>query len=465
MTSEQIKLLKDEYMKKITVNGKDYTLAAYMRLCLDGGFDFVSSKDCIIYDDANELVHCIAVNEDLKSQAANPIKIISSEYSILQQLEAIVSKPNFEKLLNDGYFSEILSDEQKEYLKNWAKKINNMAIVNNNPGNYYDYEVTSETKYEPIVVKIRNADGTEVSYSSMTDAINNLKDGSILKLNDDISISEPIALKDGISATINLNGKKIKTTGDKIAQVFKLTTGKLEISGEGSIETDKEVFNLNGINGGNPEIIVGENIVIESTGDCCLIAKGPSVATIKGTMKTSGGNYATVMGNGNATSAGTVFNIDGAKIINETKDGIAIYHPQDGKLNIKDSYITGDCCIYQKSGVMNIENSTISGTGAIHDYVFNGNGADTTGDAIIIDFCDYPGSDPVANIISGNITSIYGNAIECYDKEGNTNPESAKANVNISGGNYTETFNIDYLADGYEFSVKSNGVITVIPEE
>ena len=459
MTSEQIKLLKEEYMKKITVNGKEYTLAAYMRLCLDGGFDFVTSKDCVVYDEANELIHCISVNEDLKSQAAYPIKLISAEYGILQQLEAIVSKPNFEKLLDEGYFSTLLNDEQKEYLKNWAKKINNAAIVNNNPNNYY--AVTSDTKYEPVVAKVRAADGTEKVYSNMAEAVKNIKNGDILKLNDDITISEPITLAEGVSATIDLNGKSIKSTGSNIKQLFNITTGKLEITGEGSIETDKEVFRLNGVDGGNPELIIGKDVTVESTGNFCLFAKGKCTATIKGTVKTSGGEFATITGNGLAANAGTVFNIEGAKIINSTDNGLAFYHPQDGELNIKDSYIAADCCIYMKSGVLNVESSNITATGEKHDYAYNGSGGDSTGDAIILDFCDYPGTAPVANIISGNITSIYGSPIECYDKEGNIAPEDSKANVNVSGGNYTEAFSSNYLAEGYEFVVKSNGVVTV----
>lgn len=122
MNVNQIKILNDSYKKEATrPDGSKSTLGEYMRFITDCNIEFVSSKDMVLCDDANEMVHCICVNEDAYSQANFPVKIISSPYEDIHAIETIMSKDNFEKFLNEGFFSNTTgwSDAKKEFMKKW----------------------------------------------------------------------------------------------------------------------------------------------------------------------------------------------------------------------------------------------------------------------------------------------------------------------------------------------------------
>lgn len=128
MNADQIRLLKETHMAESTnASGNKTTLGAYMRFCLDGGIDFVTSKDFVIFDDANNMLHCIAINEDGNSQANYPLKVISTDYSIVQQVECVYSLTNFISMLDSELLSSI-SEEKKLKLKDWANSIRNQAI-------------------------------------------------------------------------------------------------------------------------------------------------------------------------------------------------------------------------------------------------------------------------------------------------------------------------------------------------
>ena len=60
---------------------------------------------------------------------------------------------------------------------------------------------------------------------------------------------------------------------------------------------------------------------------------------------------------------------------------------------------------------------TITANGAKTAYSFNPNGCDSTGDAVIIDSCGYPGNVPTVAINSGRITSANGEAVASYTKQ------------------------------------------------
>ena len=106
MNLDQVKLFRDLYTKESTRpdNGRKTTNGEYIRFCLDGGVDFVTSKDLVVYDDNNTLLHCVAKTEEFEASKVFPIKIISSDYAIIQQIETIMSKDNFLELINGDYF-------------------------------------------------------------------------------------------------------------------------------------------------------------------------------------------------------------------------------------------------------------------------------------------------------------------------------------------------------------------------
>lgn len=128
MTLDQLKLIRDSYMVEAKrPDGRKSTRGEYMKLSLDGGIDLITSKDLVVFDDANEIAHAVCINEDMRSQASFPVKIISSEYAMIQQVECIMSQKNFEDFLNEGFLNGIISEEKKNAMIKWTRHIRNQA--------------------------------------------------------------------------------------------------------------------------------------------------------------------------------------------------------------------------------------------------------------------------------------------------------------------------------------------------
>ena len=105
----------------------------------------------------------------------------------------------------------------------------------------------------------------------------------------------------------------------------------------------------------------------------------PVFLNVEGGLIESNG-YA-IVGNGNAH--GTTINISGGEIVSH--HGTAIYHPQDGVMNISGGKIIGkDTGIELRSGKLNISGGEITGLGNPFDSSANGNGTTTVGAALAI---------------------------------------------------------------------------------
>lgn len=128
MTLDQLKLIRDSYMVEAKrPDGRKSTRGEYMKLSLDGGIDLVTSKDLVVFDDVNEIVHAVCINEDMRSQSSFPVKIISSEYAMIQQVECIMSQKNFEDFLSEGFLNGTISEEKKNAMITWTRHIRNQA--------------------------------------------------------------------------------------------------------------------------------------------------------------------------------------------------------------------------------------------------------------------------------------------------------------------------------------------------
>ena len=128
MTLEQLKLIRESYLvESVRPDGRKSTRGEYIKLSLDGGIDLVTSKDLVVFDDENEIVHAVCINEDMRSQAMFPVKIISSEYAMIQQIESIMSQKNFEEFLKDGFLAETMSEEKVKAMIAWTRGIKNQA--------------------------------------------------------------------------------------------------------------------------------------------------------------------------------------------------------------------------------------------------------------------------------------------------------------------------------------------------
>ena len=475
MTLDQINLLKESYMKEATrPDGRKSTLGEYMRIRLDGDIDFVTSKDFVFFDEANELLHCICINDDARSQANFPVKIMSSEFGIVQQVETVMSTQNFKKFLNDGYISSLADGEKKEFLLKWIDGINNHALEPMDPDPAYDTNPTIlplptlPKKREDLVTNpsahVTHADGTKTIIASIEDAFKNAKDGDVVELSKDLIFIEPIELSNDVSFTIDLNGNDI-TSDDTM---FKITAGKVDIINNGKepsiLTAGVDAISLNKNGETAPELNIKGNISITAQ-ECCILTKGGSTVNIDGATLTSEGEYAAIQGNGNLENAGGSINLVNTHI--ESED-IGIYHPQDGILNIHNSYIEGTTAIYAKAGNINISGreTIIISSGIANEYQYNGNGANATGDAIVLDYCGYPGGKPSLTVKDfAEFMPVEGcRDIGIYDKNGDMDPDIAEETITLYGGLYSNEPNSKYCAEGYEVVEVRSDLWRVKPE-
>lgn len=219
MDAKQIQLLKETHMMEVDgENGKKTTLGAYMRFCLDGGIDFVTSKDMVVFDDANNMLHCVAINEDGNSQCDHPVKVISTDYSIVQQVESVYSQKDFEKALKDGFLKDVVSEEKRSAMLAWSRNIRNQAIQPSRPTPYYTIDptivpmgntsmsrvdgITSSTSQTTVPVIRSASSAAEIANMIETGS---LKSGDTVVVDADVTFDEDFTLKgDGI--TLRSNG-------------------------------------------------------------------------------------------------------------------------------------------------------------------------------------------------------------------------------------------------------------------
>ena len=117
MEQSNLELIYYAYKAKATrPDGSNSSIGEYLNFQLDNDIDLVTSKDAIILDGNNKLIHCICLNTDPKSQPDFPVKIISAEFDSVQRIEAVLSRENFAKFLDDGFLATLITSEQKELL-------------------------------------------------------------------------------------------------------------------------------------------------------------------------------------------------------------------------------------------------------------------------------------------------------------------------------------------------------------
>ena len=185
---------------------------------------------------------------------------------------------------------------------------------------------------------------------------------------------------------------------------------------------------------------------VSVTGDCAIFVKGGSLTTAADV--TSIGDFAAISGNG--YYAGDI-TITGGTI---TDDGVAVYFPQNGKLTITGGTITGATAVYAKQGTVAITGGTLIANGEAVDYKYNGNGANATGDALVIDTCGYGDID--VTVTGGTFESANADAIASY---ATTNYEAATGFV--SGGTFNTAIADELAADDLAIVENADGTYGV----
>lgn len=143
------------------------------------------------------------------------------------------------------------------------------------------------------------------------------------------------------------------------------------------------------------------------------------VLNLYGKVNVTGAKGVAISTNGSDASKPVINIYNGAEVTSEKCSGV--YLPS-GALTVSGGTITGATGIYFKSTDMTISGGTIVGNGPKADYKFYGNGANTTGDALVIDNCNYPGGIGNVKLTGGNFKSVNADAVGSYAGNGQTEP-------------------------------------------
>ena len=182
MNVEQMKLFREIYSKEAIRpdTGEKTTNGEYIRFCLDNNIDFVTSKDFVLYDDDNTLVHCIAVNDAVRGKDVFPIKIISADYSMVQYIETVMSKVEFIKFIDSDYLAKLLKGNQAEMLKKFTNSIPTNPIQSNKKGAFYrDADFVNGDVLKPIEMEDMPEMETVYAFSSISEYNKQVEDGKL----------------------------------------------------------------------------------------------------------------------------------------------------------------------------------------------------------------------------------------------------------------------------------------------
>ena len=222
-------------------------------------------------------------------------------------------------------------------------------------------------------------------------------------------------------------------------------TGKIEVAG-GNLDVDAGTFVSDGdifyVTSGNLTIDGGDFTAVDNV----VYIRGGDVTINDGTLKSTGGDYAAIQGNG--YYAGNV-TVNGGTI--ESAD-VGIYWPQNGALTITGGTITGKTAVYAKSGTITIEGGKLIATGDKVDYNYNGNAGDATGDALVIDSCGGNYETPAVSVTGGTFESDNASAVASY-----ANGNETVITGFITDGTFKGDVENELCADGLHIADNGDG--------
>lgn len=253
------------------------------------------------------------------------------------------------------------------------------------------------------------------------------------KMSSDVKLTEQVVInKDMI---LDLNGKTL-TLG---SYSIDIENGTLTVK-NGKVIADVDAFRV--LSKGSAILNIEEDAEV-TAGDCAVIIKFPgAVLNTAGKLTSTGGGYAAIQGNGSTGNGGIKVNITGGTI---TAKAEGVYFPNTTELNISGGTITGTTAVYHKSGKLNISGGKLIGTGEKAEYVHNNNGCNATGDALIIEACDYLGGVPEVSITGGTFISENNKAIGYYKQSADYKLANEKF---ITGGAFSSDIS-EYVTAGY----------------
>ena len=140
-----------------------------------------------------------------------------------------------------------------------------------------------------------------------------------------------------------------------------------------------------------------------------------------------------ITGNGNCVEENcTTITINGGKL--ESVNGLAIYHPQNGKLTVNGGELIGqETAIEMRAGVLTINDGTFTATNKPTATQPNGSGTTTDGAAIAV--CQHTTKLRTEVTINGGTFNGFSAFYE-HNAQNNSTEDLAKVKLNITGGNF-----------------------------
>ena len=294
--------------------------------------------------------------------------------------------------------------------------------------------------------------------SSLQAAVDAATSGQTVKLLADVTLNSTLTLPAEKTLTMDLGGFTIYSGNDSSKRI--VVNGTVTMT-NGVVDGQTTVYDPN--NGTamirvNGSLTLGANLTIRNTINA-VAAFGTGSLTVNGaTINALGFAIST---NGSATGAnasnGTVLAINSGTI---TSTDVAVYLPS-GTMTINGGTITGSTGVYAKGGSLSVPSTStavITGNGANAGWSFNGNGANSTGDALVIDNSAYPYGPATATIAGGTYESTNGDAIGNYTKDAETLPTATGF---VSGGTFSNAVAEEFCAEGFEPTDNDNGTYGV----
>ncbi len=392
-------------------------------------------------DDACELITLVGTTTypyRYQSVYTKEAKIGDTEYETFAAAAEAATNGETITLLKSG-ISYTMTTEQTLKVKRVGCTIegndHSYTITVNAPANYVVAKSSAQVEgywVDTYTVETASVEYTNGEVVSSLSAMPSAPGNGTYKLLKDITVSfktYPL----GISAsnvTIDLNGHTFTNTAASSSSNYCF----------GLIRTNQKLTITDSSEGKTGKIVSNNGIYVDQSGNELTIEAAIEVT----------GDFA-VATNGSTTTSGSINIKDGAQITSNT---VAVYLPGKTETTISGGTITGSTGVYQKSGTLTITGGTINGTGAKEDFAHYDNGVNSTGDALVIENCGYPGGDPTVSISGGTFTSTNADAIASYATEGHTTVTGF-----ITAGTYSSDPS-DYLANNYS-AVKINDVYLV----
>lgn len=291
-------------------------------------------------------------------------------------------------------------------------------------------------------VKVINGD-VATAYDNFDDAVANLEDNGTLVLYNNITYSSADYIVLGSaddtvlkSYTIDFNQHTIISDKGGIDLYANLTlkNGNLTAKGKNGIYVQ---------NGATLNIEENMTVYCTSTDSrrCSgIVAVDGAILNIKGNVSSVEGMA--ISGNGTEGLGDVIINISGKAFVTAEKS-VAIYMPNSKELNISGGTISGTTAVFIKCGITTISGGTFNGmlaekTGFVH----NGDGCDATGDAIVVEACDYPAGVPTIIITGGTFNTV---DKECH-KIAVYNLDGKVANIDGVAEEYKSLMNVEAVS-------------------